>query len=281
MSALCRSLRAYALSNPACLLWAPTDEGGGIYRKTFLVRTPPLHLATDGIYARSTVHGLTSGSGPNLAAKASVAVSATVENTATTGESDAKVVFDLFDAIGTGVGSAAVKLQVAGAANSSAPATASGTATLRLSRPARLWAPAHPVLYTLRTRIGGDEVNTSVGIRSTNWSSTTGFWMNEEKVKIRGFCNHNTFGGLGMNLPDRVNLFRAQVLRGMGANAWRTAHNPPEPGLLDILDRVGVMAMDENRIFTAGTTPGQFGFGHGADYGKVAMLSLGSRLPSC
>ena len=50
-----------------------------------------------------------------------------------------------------------------------------------------------------------------------------------------------------MVLPDRVNLFRANALRSLGANSWRTAHNPPEPGLLDILDRVGVMAMDENR----------------------------------
>ena len=79
-----------------------------------------------------------------------------------------------------------------------------------------------------------------------------------------------------MMLPDRINLFRAQAIRSMGANMWRTAHNPPEPGLLDILgalsctyvitssqrhsslflsgafltfyiDRVGVMAMDENK----------------------------------
>jgi hypothetical protein len=38
-----------------------------------------------------------------------------------------------------------------------------------------------------------------------------------------------------MMLPDRINLFRAQAIRSMGGNAWRTAHNPPEPGLLDIL----------------------------------------------
>ena len=63
--------------------------------------------------------------------------------------------------------------------------------------------------------------------------------MNGKRVKVRGFCNHNSFGGMGMVLPDRINLYRAQAMRGMGSNAFRTAHNPPEPGLLDILDRLG------------------------------------------
>jgi beta-galactosidase/beta-glucuronidase len=51
-----------------------------------------------------------------------------------------------------------------------------------------------------------------------------------------------------MAIPDRVNLFRAQALRSVGGNGWRMSHNPPAPNLLDVLDRVGVVAMDETRI---------------------------------
>lgn len=52
-----------------------------------------------------------------------------------------------------------------------------------------------------------------------------------------------------MAVPDRINLFRAQSVRGLGGNGWRMSHNPPIPALLDILDRVGVVVMDENRLF--------------------------------
>ena len=34
----------------------------------------------------------------------------------------------------------------------------------------------------------------------------------------------------------------------MGANAWRTAHNPPTPELLEACDRLGMLVMDESRL---------------------------------
>ena len=52
-----------------------------------------------------------------------------------------------------------------------------------------------------------------------------------------------------MAVPDRVNLFRAQMLRAFGGNSWRMSHNPPIPVLLDILNRLGVVAWDENMKF--------------------------------
>ena len=44
-----------------------------------------------------------------------------------------------------------------------------------------------------------------------------------------------------------VQLFRAQTGRSVGGNGRRMSHNPPEPVILDIYDRVGVVVMDENR----------------------------------
>ena len=52
-----------------------------------------------------------------------------------------------------------------------------------------------------------------------------------------------------MGVPDRVKLFRAQTSRGVGGNGRRMSHNPPEPFILDIYDRVGMVVMDENRDF--------------------------------
>jgi hypothetical protein len=54
---------------------------------------------------------------------------------------------------------------------------------------------------------------------------------------------------IGMAVPDRINLFRAQASRSIGGNGRRTSHNPPDPTLLDIYDRLGMVVLDENRLF--------------------------------
>lgn len=56
-----------------------------------------------------------------------------------------------------------------------------------------------------------------------------GFVLNEQNVKMRGFCNHESFAGVGMAVSDRINLFRLQSMRGLGGNAVRASHNPPNP----------------------------------------------------
>jgi beta-galactosidase/beta-glucuronidase len=53
----------------------------------------------------------------------------------------------------------------------------------------------------------------------------------------------NDFGGVGMAVPDRIKLYRAQQLRSVGGNGRRMSHNPPQPSDLDIYDRLGVVVM--------------------------------------
>ena len=72
------------------------------------------------------------------------------------------------------------------------------------------------------------------------------------------------FGGVGGALPDRLNLFRAQVLRSVGGNAWRMAHNPPSITRLDYMDALGMVALDENRDY-------------GGHRGQVFMLAQRER----
>jgi beta-galactosidase/beta-glucuronidase len=212
-------------------------EGGGIYRKTHLHSAPPVHLETDGVYARSQVKpsDIATATTPALGASAtsaSVIATATVVNAGVGASETATVHFDLFDADGMPAGSAvSAPLTVKAASSKSAPSTAS-TAQVAISvTSAQLWSVARPYLYTLRTSVvagGGasnttiyDAINTTIGIYSTKWTGDQGFFMNSQHVKIRGFCNHESFGGVGMAIPDRVNLFRAQALRSVGGNGWR------------------------------------------------------------
>ena len=50
--------------------------------------------------------------------------------------------------------------------------------------------------------------------------------LNDRDVHIRGFSHHSDFGAVGGAVPDRINVFRANALRSVGGNWWRTSHNP-------------------------------------------------------
>ena len=93
-----------------------------------------------------------------------------------------------------------------------------------------------------------DGLNLSFGVRDIHLDANTGMKLNGLAVKMRGYCDHSSFGGVGSAVRDRVQLFHAQALRAAGGNSWRMAHNPPVPARLDVADRVGVLILDENHF---------------------------------
>ncbi|MEO6637799.1 MAG: glycosyl hydrolase 53 family protein, partial [Ginsengibacter sp.] len=45
--------------------------------------------------------------------------------------------------------------------------------------------------------------------------------------------------------------YRIKLLKDMGANAYRTSHNPPTPELLDACDSLGMLVLDETRLLNS------------------------------
>jgi beta-galactosidase len=116
-----------------------------------------------------------------------------------------------------------------------------------------LWSPEQPRLYTLITsvRVEGrvvDEQRTAFGVRTVGFDPKIGFLLNGARYEIHGTCNHQDHAGVGVALPDALQEFRIRRLKEMGSNAYRTAHNPPTPELLDACDRIGLLVMDECRL---------------------------------
>ncbi len=152
------------------------------------------------------------------------------------------------------------------AASAVAPAVlvapgAISTAVVQISlAAAECWSVARPYLYTLSVSLTSsaspgaptDSLNTTLGVRSVRWDADYGAFINEQRVRFRAYCDHESFAAVGMAVPPRVNLFRFQAMRGMGGNGRRFSHNPPTPALLDLADRLGVMTLDENRVFEPG-----------------------------
>ena len=64
-------------------------------------------------------------------------------------------------------------------------------------------------------------------------------------MKLKGVCVHHDAGCLGAAVPKEVWRRRLWKFKAAGCNALRTAHNPPDPDLLDLCDELGLLVMDE------------------------------------
>ena len=114
----------------------------------------------------------------------------------------------------------------------------------------RLWSPDDPYLYTLEVTIKQDgqlmdQYKQKLGIRYFKFDARKGFYLNGLPTKIKGVCLHSDFGVLGTAYNYSAMVRQLKLLKQMGCNAIRTAHNPPAPGMLDLCDSMGFLVMDE------------------------------------
>ena len=220
-------------------------EGAGIYRHVWLTKTAPLHLATWGTAITSEVK----------AASANVTAHTTLAN-----EGETAAAFEIEQSI------LAPNGQTVAHANMPALTLAPGgtrefSTALAVLQP-QLWSLESPALHRLVTvvRSGGrvvDREETPFGIRTIRFDPDNGFFLNGRHVVLKGTNNHQDHAGVGVAVPDALWDFRIRQLQAMGSNAWRCAHNPPAPELLEACDRLGMLVIDEARLM--GPSPEQMG----------------------
>ncbi|HYF29578.1 MAG TPA: glycoside hydrolase family 2 TIM barrel-domain containing protein [Chitinophagaceae bacterium] len=114
----------------------------------------------------------------------------------------------------------------------------------------QLWSIEKPYLYKAvsELRLGQqvlDRYETSFGIRYFDFDTDKGFSLNGKPLKILGVCNHHDLGALGAAINTRALERQLEILKAMGCNGIRTAHNPPAPELLSLADKMGFIVMDE------------------------------------
>ncbi len=120
---------------------------------------------------------------------------------------------------------------------------------LKVSKP-KLWSLENPQLYRVESKVSvnGATVDNSVtpfGIRKFEFTVDKGFLLNNRHVQIKGVCLHHDLGCLGSAVHTRAIERQLEIMKSMGCNAIRTSHNPPDPELLDLCDRMGFLVMDE------------------------------------
>jgi beta-galactosidase len=208
-------------------------SGAGIYRHVWLDVTNDVHVKQWGMFVTTPVVEKD---------VAEVEVRTTVVNE---GEKAAEVLLDIevMDAKGKAVG----KGEEEGGVSRKGEAEFVHRVVIRKPR---LWSPEDPYLYKVITKVKvGEKVvdiyESTVGIRTAEFTMEDGFLLNGKRVEIKGVCMHHDHGCLGAAFNERAMERQIEILQKMGCNAIRTSHNPPAPGLLELCDRMGMLVMDE------------------------------------
>lgn len=116
---------------------------------------------------------------------------------------------------------------------------------------AKAWSVETPHLYTLHSTLldedgtVADESEVRFGIRTLEYSAEKGLILNGERVPLKGVCLHNDLGALGAACTSKGIRRQLEIVKSMGCNAVRTAHNPFGTDFLDLCDELGILVMAE------------------------------------
>ena len=122
--------------------------------------------------------------------------------------------------------------------------------TLKVANP-QLWSPESPYLYKVSlTRYEGKKVADvqliKTGIRTISVSKQEGFQLNGVTRKIKGVCLHHDLGPLGAAENKAALIRQIKMMKQMGCDAIRTAHNMPSTLQMELCDSLGMMVMAES-----------------------------------
>ena len=208
-------------------------SGSGIYRNVWLTTTNSVHVAKDGTFI--TTPAITEQS-----ATVDVETNILNESSSIKSLSLRTLIYD-------------PKNHLVAEEESAVSIDGSGASTvnqqLKVSNP-DLWSTESPAIYKAVSQIREagkviDQYETAFGIRSFEFDPYKGFSLNGKPMKILGVCNHHDLGSLGAAINYRALERQLEILREMGVNGIRTAHNPPAPELLELCDKMGFLVMDE------------------------------------
>lgn len=213
-------------NKPQSSRWYP---GAGLYRNVHVVVTDAVHVPVWGTYITT----------PLVSEEyASVKLKTEIENSK---NEDVRIVTEIKDK------------------DAKTVATKDNTLKINHGKPfeqnfivnnPKLWSPETPYLYNAVSKVYikdklVDEYTTRFGIRDIKLIADKGFFLNGKKRKFQGVCNHHDLGPLGAAINVAALRRQLTMLKDMGCDAIRTAHNMPAPELVELCDEMGFMMMVE------------------------------------
>ncbi|PVY38481.1 glycoside hydrolase family 2 protein [Pontibacter virosus] len=213
----------------------------GLYRNVYLVTKDKLHIS-DAVAANRVAGGGVLLHYENVSAsQATLHVQTEVKNDHEDNRS-VQVRLLLSDIDGNMVGEAMAD---------AAAVTAGGFGTFRqqisIKNP-QLWSPDNPYLYTLTVELLQDgkvleQTQLKTGARTFRFAKD-GFYLNGEKLYLRGTNRHQEYPYLGYALSDNANYRDAYKIKEAGFNFVRLSHYPHSPSFMRACDELGLLVMD-------------------------------------
>ena len=125
------------------------------------------------------------------------------------------------------------------------------TLTAADAAPVQAWSLEHPFLYVLTTELLDSKkkvVDTNTvrfGFRDIRFDST-GFYLNNKKIKLRGLNRHQSYPYVGYAMPKNIQREDADILKfELGLNEVRTSHYPQSQYFIDRCDEIGLLVFTE------------------------------------
>ncbi len=225
----------YLENKPQQSRWYP---GAGLYRNVHLVETDPIHIPTFGVLVRT----------PEVKwSHAKVYVEVELQDGV---DPLSKLPDDI--RIQTDI----IPVKENGLMANYVVATIDGMTGETEVKDPQLWSPEKPNMYCARTQVYRqtsdgqkptilDEKYTPFGIRKISYTPEHGFQLNGQTRKFKGVCLHHDLGPLGAAVHHDALLHQLTMLKDMGCDAIRTSHNMPDPQLVELCDKMGLMMMIE------------------------------------
>lgn len=114
----------------------------------------------------------------------------------------------------------------------------------------KLWSPDQPHLYHVETMIVKgkkviDRLHDRIGLRWYEFEPYGAFFLNGERLLLRGTHRHEEHAGYGAAMPNSLHRQDMEALKDMGANFVRLGHYPQDPTIYEACDELGIIIWDE------------------------------------
>lgn len=116
---------------------------------------------------------------------------------------------------------------------------------------ANLWNPGDAYLYQLKVEVLSTDREVEdcyyqpFGIRTVQVTANE-FLINGKPFYFKGFGKHEDMDIKGKGLDEVMNVKDNNLLKWIGANSFRTSHNPYAEEILHLADREGIVVIDES-----------------------------------